>query len=313
MSIEQTPAPATGISVSEDAGAITTNISQLDFTEPDAVLVTFPSAFVARMAMNKYLLLAGRTGTTNDPVLSNTIDGTLAGSNVSGKDLILQSTTHATKGGVRYAGQTADPATLTPGNTWFRSDQQRLAWLQGNSVANAQVGYQTAVLLNATTDQTLNGGTAGDQLFTNSSISLPANFFTVGKGIRIYWALRSTTNGVVTFQFKYFMGSIGNTVMLDFGAQTVDSVGTVDLTTTGMGLIVCRSTGAAGTCSASGEVIFTTAAAPTNVVRNKYTINTGTFDTTNQQAFGIKIAIAGAGATAADTATLAQVYVESVM
>lgn len=45
-----------------------------------------------------YLLLAGRTGTTNDPTLSTSTTGTLYGSSASGAGLNLQSTSHATRG-----------------------------------------------------------------------------------------------------------------------------------------------------------------------------------------------------------------------
>ena len=47
---------------------------------------------------SQYLLLAGRTGTTNNPLLSTSTDGTITGSSVSGGDLVLDSTSHATVG-----------------------------------------------------------------------------------------------------------------------------------------------------------------------------------------------------------------------
>lgn len=49
-----------------------------------------------------YLLLAGRTGTTNNPVLSTSGDGTITGSSASGGDLYALSTSHATKGALRW-------------------------------------------------------------------------------------------------------------------------------------------------------------------------------------------------------------------
>jgi len=49
-----------------------------------------------------YLLLAGRIGTTNDPLLSTNGDGTITGSAASGGDLYALSTSHPTKGALRW-------------------------------------------------------------------------------------------------------------------------------------------------------------------------------------------------------------------
>lgn len=51
-----------------------------------------------------YLRLAGRTGTTNDPVLSSDSSGTIYGSSASGQWLTLTSTSHATKGLLVFGG-----------------------------------------------------------------------------------------------------------------------------------------------------------------------------------------------------------------
>lgn len=48
------------------------------------------------------LLLAGRTGTTNNPILSSDADGTITGSAASSGDLYAVSTSHATKGALRW-------------------------------------------------------------------------------------------------------------------------------------------------------------------------------------------------------------------
>jgi hypothetical protein len=269
--------------------------------------------FTANDDHTQYTLVAGRTGTTNDTSLSTSTDGTLSGSTASGKDLILQSTTHATKGGVRLISQTANPSTLTPGLLWYRSDattQQRLNFTQGDSVADQVTAAIGGVTLQSTADSTtVNGGTGGDQVLDSANFSFPIGFFTVGKAVRLSWAVKSTTAGVVTFDFKVNLGTLGTVTILDFGTQTMDSVGTANLATRGTALLVCRATGGTGTVIGTGEMVYQTANTPTFATKNARG-SSAAIDTTAQQLLRFKVAIAGAGAGAADTCTLEMFQIE---
>lgn len=78
---------------------------------------------------SQYALLAGRTGTTNDLTLSTDADGTLTGSDASGGDLILESTSHATAGQInardtiRLLEAFADVSSGAPTNRGLRYEE----------------------------------------------------------------------------------------------------------------------------------------------------------------------------------------------
>lgn len=75
--------------IQEDDVTVGSNISTLDFTEPDATLVTESPAGEANINMALYGLLAGRAG-----------GQTLRGGTAASENLTLQSTSHATRGRV---------------------------------------------------------------------------------------------------------------------------------------------------------------------------------------------------------------------
>jgi hypothetical protein len=73
-----------------------------EYAAPNGVTYTWDGEAWTLTGGPQYLLLGGRTGTTNDPILSTTTDGTLTGSLASGADLYAKSTSHATKGALRW-------------------------------------------------------------------------------------------------------------------------------------------------------------------------------------------------------------------
>lgn len=83
------PTASASIVVQEDDSTVDAAVTTLDFTEPDATLVTSSPAGEANINMALYALLAGRSG-----------GQTLKGGTGASQNLTLNSTSHATLGGI---------------------------------------------------------------------------------------------------------------------------------------------------------------------------------------------------------------------
>ena len=141
------------------------------------------------------------------------------------------------------------PSSPVEGDKWNDSTQKAdIAFLAG--IKQARVGciyssYSTVTVSNTTTETTLLGGSA------IGTLTVPANFWTVGKTIKITaFGLHTTPGGSPTIQCRLKLGSV---TIGDTGAL-------VDKNDTNtehdfMALITCRTTGATGTVYCEGRFL----------------------------------------------------------
>ena len=145
----------------------------------------------------------------------------------------------------------------------------------------------TGCIFTQTTDKTIATTTATDLDITGTGIgtkTLPANFFTVGKYLRIQiqgtYTSTSTTN---TFTWKLFFGStvIAVTAACTAPTSKTNMNFTVDL------LVGCKSIGSSGTITASGRVMWVTGDTTNAEIRIACT--TATINTTTSQAISVTL------------------------
>lgn len=154
----------------------------------------------------------------------------------------------------------------------------------------------SVTVANTTTETALTDGGVG-------SLTLPANFFVVGRSLRIVGnGYHSNTNGD-SLRIKVKLGS---TVLLDTGAQTSG-------TSTNDGFIInahitCRTIGASGTVMAQGEYKEYTGTPSAHDTYELVNTSTTTIDTTTSQA--ISVTAQWGTASASDTITLTNFTVE---
>lgn len=168
----------------------------------------------------------------------------------------------------------------TAGDLWQDSTQKALqTFVAGiEQTISGVVFTQTAdkTIANTTTETTLIGTGVG-------TVTLPANFFTVGKTIRFRFRGIISDTGTPTVQIK-----------IKLGATTIADSGTVALILSTLsndyfeveGGLTCRTTGATGTVISSGVMLYDKNANASNAIG---IINTGTttIDTTASQAFDV--------------------------
>lgn len=137
------------------------------------------------------------------------------------------------------------------------------------------VGTSTVTVANTVTETALTDGGIG-------SLTLPANFLTVGKSIRICGAGYHSNNNGDTLRIRIKLGS---TTLLDTGAQ-----GTVASTNDGFQIraeITCRSTGASGSVMAQGEYKEYSGTPSAHDTFQLVNTSTTTINTTTSQAISI--------------------------
>lgn len=175
---------------------------------------------------------------------------------------------------------TAASGSTTAGALWRDSTQKALqSYLDSiEQTLSAVIFVQTAskTVANTTTETTLNSTGVG-------SLSLPTNFFVIGKKIRIVArGYRSTANPSGTLRIRVKLGA---TTILDTTALTATN-GLTNRAWELNGVIVCRTTGAAGTVMAQGRCHM----AQTTTTANFWEmLNTSTIviDTTAAQAITV--------------------------
>lgn len=163
-------------------------------------------------------------------------------------------------------------------------------------VGSLFVGTTTVTVANTVTETSLTDGGIG-------SLTLPANFLTVGRAIRIVGAgYHSNVNGN-TLRIRVKLGS---TTLLDTGAQ-----GTTASTNDGFQLraqIVCRSVGSSGTVMAQGEYKEYSGTPSSHDTFQLVNTSTTTVNTTISQA--ISITAEWGTASASNTISMAVCLVE---
>lgn len=195
------------------------------------------------------------------------------------------------------------PTSPVEGDQWNDSTQKAdIAFIDG--IKQSRVGCiftQTADVTVASTasETTLIGTGVG-------TVTLPANFFTVGKTIRIGAnGHYGTANPAGTLQIKV---KLGTTVILDTTASTMSN-GLSNLAwTIAETVITCRTTGATGTVMGQGYAEFSTTHTATTI--DDFTPNTTaiTIDTTASQA--ISITAQWGTSSASNTITATNVTIE---
>lgn len=179
----------------------------------------------------------------------------------------------------------ADPASPADGQAWYNSTSQTPKVEE----KGVKLGMGGLLYINTSDSATLTNITTFTQF--NTSTSLPANFLTVGKVVRIVAAGQISTGAAEQVTVALLVGGLGIQMpnFVTAGASTLNWQ--LTLTT------VCRTTGSTGTVSQIAEGVIepngtTTGAA--FVVSNQ----TGTLDTTNTFFVGAEFAATLANNTA---------------
>ena len=184
------------------------------------------------------------------------------------------------EGGLLMLGMASAPATLQNGQFWNDSVRKCLSFRFGGLTQTASnVGFTAtadATVTNTTTETTVLGTGVG-------SLTLPANFLTVGKTIRI--SVRGIISNAVaaTLRVRVFYGA---TALLDSTATGILGTNTNTFFMVSASF-TCRTTGATGTVLPTGNLTYnnsTTSQANGLVVTGPVTI-----DTTTANALDIRV------------------------
>jgi len=178
---------------------------------------------------------------------------TSSGNNSFGGNTIIGSNATPTatadiNGSVRFRA-ISTPGSVDDGETWTSSTQKALTSNQAgiNQVIAGTIftGTSDVTVSNSNTETTIVPTGVG-------TMTLPANFFTAGKSIKIdMWGIWEADTIAPTFEIR---AELGGTLLCTTSAQT--------MTTCEGGqwhaeiLLTCRTTGAAGTMFSQGEVRF---------------------------------------------------------
>jgi hypothetical protein len=172
------PSP-TGITVQEGDTTVDAAATTLDFTEPDAVLVTSSPAGEANVAMNLYTLLLGRS-----------TPQTIHGGTATNNSLTLKGTSHGTPGTAKVIVENSDFQMLTNGKRFL------------NSAGNERLRFQTVnpeLVLTGSTHvtgiSTLSAGGFGVNLSPNTFAFLRSG---VGSGSNDGYIAGLFDNGATT-------------------------------------------------------------------------------------------------------------------
>jgi hypothetical protein len=208
---------------------------------------------------------------------------------------------------LRMAGHTANPATITPGDLWYRSDLQSPRVAFGSSAANQATAGIVGTLSTNTASSSAIANTAAETNFS-LSYSLPANALTAGKALRIIAGGIFSTTLTPTLALRV---KAGTTTLLSTGDYTPLSASLTTRLWSLEAILVCRTVGASGTIHGNGMVQCADAASSvldgTAIVLG----NTGatiTLDTTAAQT--IQLSADWSVASASNTITMHHFSVE---
>ena len=205
------------------------------------------------------------------------------------------------------SGNTVEPSAVTAtelgyvaGVTSAIQDQLDAAATPARVLA---VGTSSPAVANTATETTLVPTVTG-------SVTLAANYFVAGKGIRLTCrGLLSTAAVPGTLRIRVRLGGIGGTVIYDTTAKTPTG-SLADTLWELSGVIVCRTTGGTGTVM--GQSNFSHEGAAAGVVESWPMVNTAavTIDTTASQA--VNIAAEWQTADADNSITLTDFILEQI-
>lgn len=150
------------------------------------------------------------------------------------------------KATARFPASTA-PTSPNEGDTWNDSTQKTFhtftAGIKQAAVGCIYSSTASATVANTVTETTIVGSGVG-------TVTLPANFFTAGKTIRLRMTGIHSSVSSATIQIRIKLGS---TTILDTGAHT--SHNDTNALTNIEAIITCRTTGASGTFIGQGEYV----------------------------------------------------------
>ncbi len=206
----------------EDDTTVDAATGTLDFTEPDATVVTSSPAGEANVALSSYVLKTGRPTTTNDFLISNTGSqgGTITGSDESAAPLRLRGTSHATPGTITLQ----DHVTTLGANTLtgFQLDPT----LTFDNAASLVIGYDIGgATWSVTVDSTQSSIGGNFEPSFSSSPATTARILPSLTGYRsapAYNANGATQAGVSVTGFQDAL------VVTGTGSQTIDALTSFD-------------------------------------------------------------------------------------
>lgn len=145
--------------------------------------------------------------------------------------------------------------------------------------------YVTAAIFAATAGATVGNSTSETTVVPSGTggLTLPANFLTAGKTIKLRAEGYITNTLTPTIRIRVFFGA---TAILDTAATTMSTI-TGTMRWTFDCIITCRSTGGSGTVIAQGEFRYYTVAT-TIAGADAVSTTTTTIDTTTTQAIDVK-------------------------
>lgn len=191
----------------------------------------------------------------------------------------------------------SDPGSPIDGETWYNTTAQSPRFQQKGKTLG-DVGLYFA---NTTSSSSVSNTTSPTVL--NVTATLPANFFTVGKAVRINCTLDYSANTGVTLSSSMQMGGV--------------TVATLPVTAAGAvsgarvffeGVYCCRTTGVSGTFGRSGYVLGENQTGGANTSVGASGGTTVTIDTTS--AITIQVTVTWSAASSANTVLLHQMSVE---
>ena len=278
----------------------------------------------------QFLLLAGRTGTTNDPTINSagTAKGTINGSSQASGILKLQSTSNATKGNIRLVDpvvigtdaanttstildlESTTGALLLPSMTTTQRNALTGSdgfYIYNNSInrhtlRSASTWMEVGSTLDRSTALVANTSTVDTQPKTMYSVSIPANLLSTVNGLHLKAAGTIAKNVVNNITFSVL-----------YGANTLTTTSAITLTSSAtsynwwLDLFLIE---AGTTNSQKASMYFVTsldAAANTNVQQVVDQVNNNATDSTS--AFNLLIRTTWSSTANAATANLDMAYV----
>ena len=261
----------------------------------------------------------GFVGSTNDflEAANITFDSTgVIADTTTGIGGIIRFSTRAVGGslterfGIQETGEVnfvsvAAPGTPADGDLWNDSTQETLiqftSGIQQRLIGCVGTQTSTVTVANTVTETTLVGTLIG-------TVTLPANFWVIGKTIRLRASGVYSTTAVTpsTMNFRVRLGGIAGTIVLNSGVQTptgsvTDELWNIDA------IITCRTTGATGTVFSQAPIILSDSVTSAVIWEMKNTA-TVTIDTTASAA--IVLSIEYGTAAAGDTISCTNLMVE---
>lgn len=250
-----------------------------------------------QMSIKNALFGSGLTA-TGSTIPTNGLLGAFVASPTARLDIIGSSTSAAS---LRIRSGSA-PTTPNDGDVWYDSTDKALN-VYVNNIMHHAVGSifsqtTTGTVANTTSETTITSTGGG-------SLTLPANFLTVGKTLKLKGYGFHSTSGTPTLRVKLKMGS---TVLLDTGVQTSTAASNDGIMFEA--LITCRTTGETGTVFAQG--FYAEKLTNGGAINHFAWINTAatTIDTTTTQA--ISVTMQWGTASASNTISLTNCTLEVV-